>query len=128
MPSLTAERYPPDMGYYDYTPVQSPYEMTWPALNCNTCGDAEIAWAYPVRQVDFPRQISADGEVQTIHHAAQPWFACSRCWALISAGEWDRLATETGKPDGYFRRLADAKASGITYRWTDSGTGTKSPA
>ncbi|MCX4792542.1 hypothetical protein OG369_42975 [Streptomyces sp. NBC_01221] len=117
---LTAERYPPDMGYYDYTPLHSPYEMSWPALHCNTCGDPEMSWAYPVREVDFPRQITADGDVQTIHHAAQPWFACSRCWPLVEAGDWARLATELGKPQGYFAALAAAKSHAPAYRWTAS--------
>lgn len=121
MSPLTSEHYPPGMGYYDYTPQQSPYEMSWPALHCNTCGDPEIVWAYPVREVDFPRQVTADGDVQVVRHAAQPWFACSRCWPLVSRGDWDRLATETGKPAGYFDALAAAKSDGPAYRWTAPG-------
>ncbi|MFF8696232.1 hypothetical protein ACF08W_28875 [Streptomyces sp. NPDC015144] len=105
------------MGYYDYTPMDSPYEMSWPARDCNTCGSPELAWAYPVREVTFPRQISADGDVQTISHAAQPWFACDRCIGLINAGEWDRLAVMVGRPEGYFRKLAAARAPAAAYRW-----------
>ena len=118
---LTAEHYPPAMGYYDYTPQHSPFEMSWPALHCNTCGDPEIVWAYPVREVDFPRQVTADGDVQMVRHAAQPWFACGRCWPLVSRDEWDRLAAETGKPSGYFAALAAAKSDGPAYRWTTPG-------
>lgn len=118
---LTAERYSPNMGYYDYTPLDSPYEMSWPARECNTCGNPEISWAYPVREVSFPRQITAGGDVQTIRHAAQPWFACSRCWPLVDAGDWDQLAAETGKPQGYFAALAAAKSHGTPYRCAAPG-------
>ncbi|MFE2600090.1 hypothetical protein ACFXCZ_26985 [Streptomyces sp. NPDC059396] len=121
MPLLTAERYPPDMGYYDYTPLTAPYPMSWPPRDCSTCGAAEIVWAYPVGEVDFPRQISEAGEVQVIHHHAQPWFACARCWPLVDKGEWDQLASEVNKPTGYFGPLAAAKMDAPGYRWARPG-------
>lgn len=121
MSLLTAERYPPDMGYYDYTPLDSRYDMSWPARDCNTCGDPEIVWAYPVGEVDFPRQVSESGDVRTIHHVAQPWFACTRCRPMVEADEWDRLASEVNKPVGYFGRLAAAKMDAPGYRWARPG-------
>jgi hypothetical protein len=115
---LREHGYPPDMGtMQDYTPLISPYPMSWPARNCNTCGASEITWAYPVGAVTFLRQVSADREPEVVQHHAQPWYACERCWQLVKTNEWDQLASELGKPEGFFRELAAAKSHAPGYRW-----------
>jgi hypothetical protein len=77
-----------------------------------------MVWAFPVGAVEFPRQVSEDGEVREIQHDAQPWFACARCQPHVQADTWEELAEEIGRPAGYFRRLADAKINEAPgYRW-----------
>lgn len=115
MSEMTAERYPPQMGnherYYAYTPLKSPFEMSWGPKDCDTCHEPQLAWAYPLNAVTYPRQVDAEGTVRVIAHAAQQWFACARCWSYIERDEWEELAVELGVEPGAFDRLARARMS-----------------
>ncbi|MFD7860990.1 hypothetical protein [Streptomyces sp. NPDC059783] len=122
MPTMTAEDYPPTMGYYDYTPLHAPYEMSWPAKDCNTCGSPDLHWAYPLGEVEWPRQVDEVGTIETIRHSAQPWYACTRCWNRIRPGDWDGLAADLGLQPGAFARLAAARLSSSGYAWTKHRT------
>lgn len=108
--------YAPGMGHYDYTPLSSPYPMSWPPKGCGFCGADTIIWAYPVGDVTFPRVVNEAGDVQEVAHVSQPWFACLRCKEFVDAERWDELAEALGKPAGHFARLR-AAVRGVGYRY-----------
>ncbi len=105
------------MGYYDYTPLDAPYPMSWPARECGWCGDGDLAWAYPLGDVTFWRVLAEGGEAEEIPHVSQPWFACARCKSFLDGDRWDELADEVGVPRGHWERLRVAKSTARGYPW-----------
>lgn len=100
-----------------YTPLNSRYPMSWAPDGCDWCGDAELAWAYPVGEVTFPRRVSADGKVTDVSHEAQPWFACGRCKSYLDADRWDELADVVGRPHGFWSQVRAARLHSRGYAW-----------
>ncbi|WP_158721131.1 hypothetical protein [Streptomyces sp. NRRL S-241] len=101
----------------DLTPLNAPYPMSWAPTCCDWCQAEEIAWAYPVGEVSFPRTINAAGDVATVKHHAQPWFACARCDSYLKKDEWDELAILLGWLPDYWHPVRDARLNSSGYAY-----------
>ncbi|MEU9405689.1 hypothetical protein AB0E08_08280 [Streptomyces sp. NPDC048281] len=104
-----------------YTPLNAKFPMSWPARECNWCGDEEMTWAYPLGPVIFPRVDPNSGDEIEVPHHAQLWYCCARCKTYIDRGLLDELADLLGKPRGYWNPLAEARlkkhSSGAGFPW-----------
>jgi hypothetical protein len=104
-----------------YTPLIAKFPMSWPPSGCNWCGSEEMAWAYPLGHVTFPRMDPNTGEEAEVPHHPQLWYTCARCKEYIEADQMNELADLLGKPHGYWDRLTEARlkehTNGAGFPW-----------